>query len=320
MKDNYGRNIDYMRLSITDRCNMRCRYCMPDGIEKISMSEILSYEEILRVAEAATGLGITKFRVTGGEPLVRLGCPSFIKELKALPGVEHVSITTNGMELAKYIDELRDAKVDAVNISLDTMDAEKFRYITQCGDLDKVMEGLLASVSSGIKTRINCVPQKHLNEDEIRDFAKLAFELGIDVRFIEMMPVGIASSDEGVSNEQILATLKETYHALAPDERVHGYGPAVYYHIEGENGGIGFISAIHGKFCDKCNRLRLTSQGLIKPCLSYEDAVDVRPALSGSIEDIAALIRQAILNKPKEHCFDSQNDNIERRPMSEIGG
>ncbi|MBQ3292319.1 MAG: GTP 3',8-cyclase MoaA [Mogibacterium sp.] len=320
MKDNYGRTINYMRISITDRCNMRCRYCMPDGIEKVSMSKILTYEDILRIAEAATGIGITRFKITGGEPLVRLGCADLIRDIKALPGTEQVTITTNGMELAKYMPDLKAAGIDAINVSLDTMDKDKFRYITQCGDLEKVMEGIESAIASGIRTKINCVPQKGFNENEIPDFAKFAFAKGIDIRFIELMPIGQSDAGKGLSNDAILSKLSEIYPELEPDGSIHGNGPAVYYQIPGKKGGIGLISAMHGIFCSSCNRIRLTSQGMIKPCLCYEESIDIKPALEGNIQDIQELLKRAVEIKPGQHCFNEMPDNIEKRSMSQIGG
>jgi cyclic pyranopterin phosphate synthase len=264
-------------------------------------------------------LGITRFKVTGGEPLVRLGCTDFIRKLKEMPGVEQVTMTTNGMALSKYMPELKDAGLDAVNISLDTLDKDKFRYITQCGDPDMVMEGIEAAIASGIRTKLNCVPQKGFNDGEIADFAELAFRRGIDVRFIELMPVGTADSDTGVSNDEVLAVLREKYPELEPDSSIHGNGPAVYYRIPGQKGSIGLISAMHGIFCSKCNRLRLTSQGLIKPCLCYEECVDLRPALAGTDEDTLNKLKEAVMMKPQQHCFNDGN-NIEEKSMSQIGG
>ena len=320
MQDRYGRTIEYMRISITDRCNMRCRYCMPHGIDKVPMDRILSYEDILRIAEAAVSLGITKFKVTGGEPLVRLGCPDLVKSLKEIEGTEQVTLTTNGMVLAEYMDELVAAGIDAVNISLDTMDEDKFRYITKCGDLQKVMSGIDAAIASGVKTKINCVPQIGLNEDEIGDFARFAFERGIDVRFIELMPVGPADPSKGMSNDDILKKLREMYPELEVDDSIHGNGPAVYYHIPGAEGSIGLISAMHRIFCSSCNRLRLTSQGLLRPCLCYEESIDLKPALNGTIEDIKEKIIEAIEMKPEQHCFTDDSGNTDKKPMSQIGG
>ncbi|MBQ6621854.1 MAG: GTP 3',8-cyclase MoaA [Mogibacterium sp.] len=320
MLDRYGRTIEYMRVSITDRCNMRCKYCMPNGIEKVSMSKILTYEEILRICEAATGLGIRKFKVTGGEPLVRLGCAEFIRQLKALPGTEQVTLTTNGMELEKYLPDLISAGLDAVNISLDSLDAEKFRYITGRGDLSQVLSGLDAAIASGIPVKVNCVLQKDFNDGEIEAFAELAFQKGIDVRFIELMPIGTADSRKGISNTDVLQQLEARYPDLVPDDRVHGNGPAVYYTVPGRAGGIGFISAMHGVFCSSCNRIRLTSQGMIKPCLCYEDGVDLRPLLAGTKENLQQGIRLSVDSKPGQHCFNEDLSRTESRAMSMIGG
>ncbi|MBR7088180.1 MAG: radical SAM protein, partial [Mogibacterium sp.] len=216
MIDRYGRKIEYMRISITDRCNLRCRYCMPDGIEKVSMDRILTYEDFLRICRAAVNLGITRFKVTGGEPLVRLGCPEFISSLKKIPGVEQVTLTTNGIALEQYIDELADAGLDAVNVSLDTMDSDKFRYITQCGDITAVMRGIEAAAEKGIRTKINCVPQKGFNDGEISDFAEFAFAKGIDVRFIELMPLGPGRDCPRLPEEELLSRLLPATGPLTP--------------------------------------------------------------------------------------------------------
>lgn len=320
MEDRFGRKIEYLRISITDRCNLRCRYCMPDGIDKVSMDRILTYEEIIRIAEAAVSIGITKFKVTGGEPLVRLGCPELVRKLKAVSGAEQVTLTTNGIELARYMDELAEAGLDAVNISLDTLDPERFSYITQCGDHSKVMAGIDAAIESGVRTKINCVPQKGFNEDEIGDLARLAFERGIDVRFIELMPVGAGDAGKGVSNEYVLDMLRRIYPDLEIDKNIHGNGPAVYYHIPGRSGSIGLISAMHGVFCERCNRLRLTSQGTIKPCLCYNETVDLKPALKGTAEDLKDKLIEAISIKPRQHCFNDEPEKVEKRQMSQIGG
>ena len=320
MIDNFGRSIEYMRISITDRCNLRCKYCMPDGIQKVAMSNILTYEEILRICAAATSLGITRFKVTGGEPLVRLGCADFIRELKAIPGTEQVTLTTNGIELERFLPDLLDAGLDAVNISLDSMDAEKYRYITGRGELCQVMGGLDAAIKAGLKTKVNCVLQKDFNAGEIHDFAELAFRKGIDVRFIELMPIGSGDPGKGVSNLDVLRDLETVWPDLVPDTRVHGNGPAVYYHIPGQKGSIGFISAMHGVFCSSCNRIRLTSQGMIKPCLCYEDGVDLRPYLKGTMRDLQQGIRLAIAGKPGQHCFNEDLSQTERKLMSQIGG
>jgi len=324
MNDMYGRKINYMRVSITDRCDLRCRYCMPEGCDKVSMSQILTYEEILRICRAASGLGIDRIKITGGEPFVRLGCTGLIKEIKAVDGIKEVTVTTNGQTLERYIDELRDAGIDGINISLDTLDPERFTYITGRGVLEKTLKGIELAAASGIKTKINCLPQKGFNEDELEQIAGMAFRYGIDVRFIEMMPVGLADADTGISSEEILHRLKEKWPDLTPDGRAHGNGPAVYYSRPGEKGAIGFISAMHRKFCAECNRVRLTAQGQLKPCLCYDTGTDIVPALEGSDEELRETLRKAIYMKPAEHCFETakerKEEHTEHRLMSQIGG
>lgn len=324
MTDKYGRKIDYMRVSITDRCDLRCRYCMPDGCEKVSMSKILTYEEIERICRVAADLGINRIKITGGEPFVRLGCTDLIRNIKATDGIEEVTVTTNGQTLDRYIDELKEIGVDGINISLDTLDPEKFAYITGGGELAKTLRSVELSAASGIKTKLNCLMQKGFNEDEINGLADMAFIHGVDVRFIEIMPVGAGYSSRGVSNEEILRMLCDKWPDLEPDSSVHGNGPAVYYRRAGVPGAIGFISALSGKFCSECNRVRLTSQGQLKPCLCYEAGTDLKPYLAGTDMELREAIRTAILEKPEEHCFDEKHfeddGRTEHRLMSQIGG
>ena len=323
MVDKYGRHIEYMRVSITDRCDLRCRYCMPEGCDKVSMSQILTYEEIVRICKAASELGISRIKITGGEPFVRLGCTDLMKELKALGGIEEVTVTTNGQTLERYIGEPKDIGIDGINISLDTLDSERFEYITGRGKLDKTLRAIELASESGIKTKINTLLQKEFNEDELSDIASLAFRYGIDVRFIEMMPVGAADAGTGLSNPEVLRKLMEIWPDLEPDESIHGNGPAVYYKRPGVKGGIGLISAMHGKFCQYCNRVRLTSQGQLKPCLSYDTGTDLIPFLKGMDDELKEAIRKAIYEKPEAHCFgdsDSSGVHAEHRLMSQIGG
>ena len=323
MIDRYGRNIDYMRVSITDRCDLRCRYCMPEGCEKVPMSRILTYEEIVRICRVASELGIRRIKITGGEPFVRLGCTDLIRSIKALEGIDEVTVTTNGQTLGRYIDELKEIGIDGINISLDTLDPGRYSYITGGGKLEKTLDSLESAVRSGIRTKINCLIQKGFNEDELYGFAELAFRYGIDVRFIEMMPVGAADSGTGLSNLIVLHDLMERWPDLEPDGSVHGNGPAVYYKRPGQKGGIGLISSIHGKFCNSCNRVRLTSQGQIKPCLSFDTGTNLRPALKGSDDELREVIRKAIYEKPEAHSFSetgNSGDHAEHRLMSQIGG
>ena len=324
MVDKFGRTIEYMRVSITDRCDLRCRYCMPEGCEKVSMSQILTYEEIVRICRAASELGISKIKITGGEPFVRLGCTDLIREIKALDGIEEVTVTTNGQTLEKHLEELKDIGVDGINISLDTLDAERYEYITGRGSLEKTLRSIELAAASGIRTKVNTIVFKGFNEDEVTDIAALAFRYGIDVRFIELMPVGMADAGRGFSNNEVLKILAEKWHDLESDGSIHGNGPAVYYKRPGVKGGIGLISAIHGKFCEFCNRVRLTSQGQLKPSLSFEMGTDLRPLLDGTDDELREAMRKAIYEKPEGHCFDEKNYNddesAEHRLMAQIGG
>lgn len=313
-----------MRVSVTDRCDLRCRYCMPDGCEKVPMSNLLTYEEIVRICGAASDLGISRIKVTGGEPFVRRGCIDLIRKLKALKGIEEVTVTTNGQTLEDYLEELSRIGIDGINISLDTLDPEKFRFITGRGELEKTLRGIELAAASGIKTKINVIPQKGFNEDELADIAALAGKYGTDVRFIEMMPVGAADESEGIPNPDVLRFLKERWPDLEPDPAARGNGPAVYYSSRELRGDIGFISALHGKFCADCNRVRLTSQGQIKPCLCYDTGTDLVPYLAGTDEELKEALREAILKKPEAHCFDNSDNgggnHAEHRLMSQIGG
>ena len=325
MKDSLGRNIEYMRISITDRCNLRCRYCMPEeGIEKISMSQILTFEEIGRICKQAVQLGITRFKITGGEPLVRRGCPDLIRMIGEIHGVEQVTLTTNGQLLGEYLDELVDAGLDGVNVSLDSLDGDRYRMITRGGELGPVLGSIDKAAARGIRTKVNCLLQEGINEDELMDFANMAFDKGIDVRFIETMPVGFADAEIGMSNEEALLLLQRQWPELSPDNSVHGNGPAVYYHIPGRAGAIGFISPLHGKFCDQCNRIRLTSTGMLKPCLCYDESIDIRKALeesgkTGSDQALRDAVASCVMAKPADHCF-LERERSEGDPMVEIGG
>lgn len=326
MKDAYGRGIDYMRISITDRCNLRCTYCMPHGIEWIPMEEILTFEEIRLVCEEAAKIGIRKIKLTGGEPLVRKGCPELVRMIKSVPGIEQVTLTTNGVALAKYAEELKKAGIDGINVSLDTMNPGEFQKIAGLDCLEDVLSGIEAAYSLGIPTKINTVLQPGLNEDAWKDMALFAKVRKIDVRFIEMMPIGNGAEITSISNEDVKTELEKIYGVLEPDGKVHGNGPAVYYHIPGFQGSVGFISAIHGKFCGGCNRIRMTATGDLKPCLCYGDSVSMKEALRSKTEDLMMrdavrdVLEEAILQKPKAHCFEEKKNITEKKKMAQIGG
>lgn len=332
MRDQYGRTIDYMRISITDRCNLRCRYCMPDGVELVPMKNILSYEEIELVCQAAAKAGIRKFKITGGEPLVRLGCPELIGKIKKIPGVEQVTLTTNGVLLAKYLPELLEHGLDAVNISLDTLDRRRYEAITGRDELDAVLASVDQAIQAGIPVKINSVLQKGMNEDEYLALARMSVEKKVDVRFIEMMPIGLGKKFETIYNEDILKELKKEYPDIREDHQIHGNGPAVYVKLPGALGSVGFISALHGKFCQYCNRIRMTAQGCLKPCLCYGKGVQLKEIFDRSgARDCAAqeeelrgelyqAITQAVWMKPESHRFEEPQEITEDKKMSQIGG
>lgn len=337
MKDTIGRTIDYMRISITDRCNLRCRYCMPDGVECVPMSDILTFEEIRKVAAAAAGLGIRHIKVTGGEPLVRRGCCSLIKMLKETPGIEKVTITTNGLLLDQALDDLMEAGIDGINISLDTLDDDLYRELTGGGDLSKILDILPRVSRLPVPVKINAVSldlnafaaEKGITlreESGWKGVLALAQQYPIDVRFIEMMPIGYGREFKTISHTELLEEIRRMYPSIRKDRSAHGFGPAVYYQIPGFLGSLGLISAIHGKFCGSCNRIRLTSMGHLKPCLCYESGADLRPVLRlGDSEDamelrLKSIIRETILNKPNDHCFDRPEAITEFHNMVEIGG
>ncbi|MGN1141967.1 MAG: GTP 3',8-cyclase MoaA [Oliverpabstia sp.] len=325
MKDTYGRTIDYMRISITDRCNLRCRYCMPNGIQTLPMEKILTYEEIELICRAAAEVGIRKLKITGGEPLVRLGCPELIGKLKRIPGIEQVTMTTNGILLGRYLPELLENGLDAVNISLDTFHSDTYKTITGKDELKKVLRSIDQCVEAGLKVKVNVVLQKGINDHEWPEFAELTRKIPVDVRFIEMMPIGYGKDYQTIYNEDILLEMEKIYPGLYEDDSVHGNGPAMYYKIPDAKGSIGFISAMHGKFCGHCNRIRLTSQGKIKPCLCFGDSVDVRDILQEyeydtAEEKVREAIALAICKKPENHKFEVIQEVTEQRQMVQIGG
>ena len=328
MQDKFSRTIDYLRISVTDRCNMRCFYCMPDGVDLVPMSEILTYEEIISIVKAAAGCGIKKIKITGGEPLVRNGVVNLIKKLKNLSGIEQVTMTTNGVLLADFINELKKSGLDAVNISLDTLKPNLFEYITGFDFFDKVKEGINAALSSGIKTKINVVLHEGINFDEWENILQLAKNNPLYVRFIELMPIGEGKNKKfnPVSNLKLLSLISQKYKfEFESKNSVYGNGPAEYIKISGFEGKIGFISSLHKKFCSSCNRIRLTSQGKLKPCLCYSDFIDVKEIVrnyDGNIRQkyLEDALKKAVAMKPQQHCFEDIEKISESRLMSEIGG
>ena len=322
MFDSTRREIHYLRLSVTDLCNLRCRYCMPDGVEKLEREAVLTYEEFLRLAALFAQCGIDTVRVTGGEPLVRRNVAQLVAGLKAIPGIRKVTMTTNGILLAQQLPTLLAAGLDSVNISLDTLRPEVFRQITARDEFAAVQAGLQAALESGLPVKLNCVPQAGVNEGELEDLAALAENRPLQVRFIEMMPIGYGAAMPCISGPELRQRFARRWPELQPlTEAAFGDGPAVYYTVPGWQGSIGFIAAVHGKFCASCNRVRLTSQGFLRPCLASEAGCDLRALLRSGADDtqLLAAIRETIWAKPREHHFEDSSMPT-TRGMYRIGG
>lgn len=326
MFDAKGRSIHYLRLSVTDLCNLRCRYCMPDGAEKLEREDILTYEEFLRLAALFAKCGVDTVRVTGGEPLVRKGVDYLVAQLKAIPGIRRVTMTTNGVLLAKQLPALLSAGLDSVNISLDTLSPEQFARITARDEFENVRAGIHAALESGLPVKLNCVPQAGVNEGELEALAALAKDKPLQVRFIEMMPIGYGAAMPCISGPELLARLQKRWPGLVPlpaqESAVLGDGPAVYYTAPGWQGSVGFIAAVHGKFCASCNRVRLTSQGFLRPCLASEAGCDLKTLLRSGATDEKLLkaIQTTIWEKPQEHHFECKQNIPATRGMYRIGG
>lgn len=319
MKDNFGREINYMRISVTDKCNNRCKYCMPpEGVEDLGHSTILTYEEIERIVSAAASLGITKYRLTGGEPLVRKGIVGLVEKLAQIPGVEDIGMTTNGILLNKYAEDLKKAGLNRVNISVDSFRHTRYKNITRGGDLDQVIEGINAAEKAGLTPiKLNVVAMRGFNDDEIMDFVQLTYQHDYEIRFIELMPIGTALNDceyGYISCEE----LKSKMPALRPANS--GDGVAELFKYPGAKGKIGFITPISSCFCEECNKLRLTSDGKIKTCLHSGQEIDLRAALDeGTEEVLVATIKGAVASKEERHLLTEGGMPI-TRDMNKIGG
>lgn len=323
MQDQFKRQIEYLRISVTDRCNLRCTYCMPEeGVEWIPHDSILSFEEILRLMRISTGLGFKRFRITGGEPLVRKGILDFLYEASQLPGVEDLMLTTNGILLPEMAFDLKKAGVQRVNISLDTFDAERYRQITRQGDVNKAIQGIFRSLEAGLNpVKINVVVGRSINVRELPRFLELARNYPLHIRFIELMPIGISSDrrDEFVS----IAEMKEILDIPEANyvDDVRGGGPAEYFRPDGFQGSIGFISALSRHFCHTCNRVRLTADGKLRPCLHSSYEVDLRSYLRNGKDnsEIADIFAKTVWKKPAEHHMNNEAWH-DQRMMSQIGG
>lgn len=323
MLDRYGRVINYLRISVTDRCNLRCCYCMPEGVQDVGMKNILTFEEIWEIVRTGVSLGITHIRITGGEPLVRKGCVDLIRGIREIPGVETITMTTNGVLLGNYGKQLKEAGVDGVNISLDTLDPEEFYKITGKRELQEVLAGIRAAKTAGLPVKLNAVNRKELDPIPLVRYAQ---EENLPLRFIEMMPVGYGKKYVGRSNEELRETLEAVCgkaECMTNREELSrmGSGPAVYYQFTDLKVPVGFISAIHGKFCDTCNRVRLTAEGYLKLCLCYDEGEDLRRVLrEGEKENLRTIMEQTISRKPAAHCFEHPDEMTETHEMVKIGG
>lgn len=323
MKDKYGREIDYLRISLTDRCNLRCIYCMDEeGNTFFKDEEKLTKDEICKIVSANAKLGIKKIRLTGGEPLVRKDIVELMEGINNIPGIEGIYLTTNGILLEEKVEALKKAGLKGVNISLDSLKEEMFHKLTRLGDLKKVIAAIDKCLELGIKVKLNTVMIKGMNEDEILDFVKLTLDKNIDVRFIELMPIGVGGNFDRVSNEEILNLINENYKDIEEIKRNKTGGPANYIKLKGAKGKVGFISAISNCFCEECNRIRLTSEGFLKQCLHFNYGIDLKELLrrGASEEEILDVIKDNIYSKPEKHLFLEKSKDKELKFMNQIGG
>jgi cyclic pyranopterin phosphate synthase len=330
MLDKFNREINYLRVSITDRCNLRCNYCQPkEGISLKGHDDILRYEEIIRVVSVAVKMGLIKVRVTGGEPLVRRGFVDFLASLNKIDGLQDISITTNGVLLEEFAERIYHAGVRRINISLDSLDKAKYARITNGGDLDAVFRGIVKAEEVGFAPiKINTVVIKNFNDDEVLSFAQLAIDKPFQVRFIELMPVGQAKSDYGedyLPTAQLMKKISTRFELKPVKEKKNkSDGPAKIYKIKGGRGEIGFINPVSSHFCATCNRLRLTADGKLLVCLLNEKEIDLKKALreNRGDADLGKLIQEAVLSKPAHHEIVCTDTHLKKccREMSAIGG
>lgn len=337
MKDSFGREIDYLRISVTDRCNLRCVYCMPEeGVCPVSHEDILSYEEIEELTEIFSGLGISKIKLTGGEPLVRRNLPVLVRKLKQLPGIKNVTLTTNGILLKEQLPALMEAGLDGVNISIDSLNEQEYARFTRGGCLSRALEGLEAACSrKGLGVKVNCVSfweEENSFYERVKALGGLAGNYPVSVRFIEMMPIGYGRKFQNPGEKMVRDVLEKEYGPLKPYGGKLGNGPCQYYTLSGFAGKIGFISAVSHQFCSSCNRVRLTAAGYLKTCLQYEQGVDLKRILRQNEEKteirkkLETAICRAVREKPRAHVFGEGNsleqntERLETHTMSQIGG
>ena len=333
LTDSFGRKLDYLRISVTDRCNLRCCYCMPpEGVKWKPHKEIFTYEEIIRTVKILADLGVRKVRITGGEPLSRKGLPAFIMTLKKIRNIESVALTTNGILLDKYLDESEtlgpNSMPNGINISIDALDINKYKQITRSENVNpkNIISLIDRLLDKNITVKINCVPIRSLNEKEIIPLAELAKDKKISVRFIELMAFGSAAKYDCIPGNEVASIIQEKFGTLMPcnESGITGSGPAIYYGIHGFAGKIGFINAVTHGFCETCNRLRLTSEGFLKLCLSGDIGLDLKTPIRCGTEDngIMRMITEAVLKKPGFHTLSAVYGAVEEHAsgMSDIGG
>ncbi|MEG2108463.1 MAG: GTP 3',8-cyclase MoaA [Clostridium sp.] len=323
MLDKYGRNIDYLRISITDKCNLRCIYCMPERGSKFQKEkDKLSNSEIYKIAQSAAKLGIRKIRLTGGEPLVRDGIVDLINKINDIEGIEEICLTTNGILLEENLDKLFKSGLRKVNISLDTLNEEKYKEITRGGSIRKVLSAIDKCLDYGITVKLNVVIIEGINDNEILELVNLTLSKKIDIRFIELMPIGEGIKFKGLSNEYIVDYIEKAKIQFKEVYRSSHDGPAKYIKINNSLGRIGFISAMSSCFCEDCNRIRITTDGMLKQCLNWKSGINLKKKFIDGIDDeqLNDIIRDSIYNKPEKYLFKEESIDKEEKFMNEIGG
>ncbi len=323
MKDKLNREIDYMRISVTDNCNLRCVYCMDENNNVfLENKDKLSNEEIIKVVRQCAKLGIKKVRITGGEPLLRYGIVNLIKNINEIQGIEEIHLTTNGILLKDKVEDLAKSGLAGVNISLDSMLEERYSTLTRGGKLSDVQKAIDKAMDLGLKVKLNTVIIDDVNKDEIIDFINITKNKDISVRFIELMPIGVAEKYKGISKDNILHIMKNNNMNYEIVETKKTQGPAKYIKIDGHKGKVGFISAMSNCFCEECNRIRLTAEGVVKQCLHFDYGTDLKKILreGASEEAIKESLYSAIYNKPEKHLFLQESEHKELKFMNQIGG
>ena len=323
MIDKFGRKIDYLRISVTENCNLKCIYCIDDNNTMSKCDkDTLSDDEIIKIVTQCAILGIKKIRITGGEPLVRKNIENLIGRLNNIDGIEEIYITTNGVLLSDKLKNLKNSGLTGVNISLDSLKEDRFKKLTRFDKLREVLSSIDEALKLGLKVKINTVIVDDINKDEIVDFVNLTKYKQLDIRFIELMPIGVGKNHSGTSNDEVLNIIEKNFENIKQIKRSDRSGPAKYIKIENYIGKIGFISPMSNCFCQDCNRIRLTSDGFIKRCLHYNYGENLREYIKNGIDDeqLNELIYKNIYDKPEKHLFLEDCDNKENKYMNQIGG